>query len=28
LLRLNLEARNRADCDAHTNEVLALVRAT
>jgi phosphomannomutase len=28
LLRLNLEARDRASCDAHTTEVLALVRGT
>jgi phosphomannomutase len=26
LLRLNLEARDRAACDEHTREVLALVR--
>jgi phosphomannomutase len=26
LLRLNLEARTRADCDAHTDEVLGLIR--
>jgi phosphomannomutase len=28
LLRLNLEARDRAACDAHTAEVLALIRST
>jgi phosphomannomutase len=27
LLRLNLEAADRAACDAHTGEVLALIRA-